>query len=124
QQQQQVDLRQQQQLSLHQRYQHERPEQQPGVGTPTPDEGTGAPAPAETYTPVDASRLWKRSSTSRRPTPRKGNRFATANKFAELEDSESGVGGEAIGTVNVPQDVFRSEADSHAPIPLTPPQPD
>ncbi|CAE8617978.1 unnamed protein product, partial [Polarella glacialis] len=74
-QQQQDDLRQQQQLPLHQPYQHERPEQQPGAETPTPDEGTGAPAPAETYTPVDASRLWKRSSTSRRPTPRKENRF-------------------------------------------------
>ncbi|CAE8630767.1 unnamed protein product [Polarella glacialis] len=122
--QQQDDLRQQQQLPLHQPYQHEHPEQQPGAETPTPDEGTGTPAPAETYTPVDASRLWKRSSTSRRTTPRKENSFATANKFAELEDSGSEVGGEAIGTVHVSQDVFRSETDSHAPIPLTPPQPD
>ncbi|CAE8742309.1 unnamed protein product [Polarella glacialis] len=123
--QQQDDLcQQQQQLPLHQPYQREHPEQQPDAETPTLDEGTGTPAPAETYTRVDASRLWKRSSTSRRTTPRKENSFATANKFAELEDSGSEVGGEAIGTVHVSQDVFRSETDSHAPIPLTPPQPD
>ncbi|CAE8595407.1 unnamed protein product [Polarella glacialis] len=116
---------QQQQLRRHQLHQqHQLPGQQPIAGTATPDAGTVTPALPETSTPADASRaVAKCPSTSRRSAHRKGDRFAIANKFSELEESESEVDVESIGAVNVPEAISRTETYSHTPTPLTPPQP-
>ncbi|CAE8583267.1 unnamed protein product [Polarella glacialis] len=125
QQEQQENEQQQQQLRRHQLHQqHQLLEQQPIAVTATPDAGTVTPALPETSTPADASRaVAKCPSTSRRPAPRKGDRFTTANKPSELEESESEVDVESIGAVNVPEAISRTETYSHPPKPLTPPQP-
>ncbi|CAE8739166.1 unnamed protein product [Polarella glacialis] len=119
------ERQQQQQLPLHQpRQQHQLPEQQPVAVTTTPDAGTVTPASPETSTQAESSRaVAKCLSTSRRPAPRKGDRFTIASKFTELEESESEVDVEPIGAVNVPEDISRTETYSHTPTPLTPPQP-